>query len=70
MSCSMNWCAVFPGRLASIECAHVRNVDYYSKKKHILVTAEHESGVHIWDLRKAKVPIQELLGLTHWVKRT
>ncbi|KAI9120185.1 hypothetical protein K1719_008833 [Acacia pycnantha] len=50
----------------SIECAHVRNVDYNSKKEHILVTAEHESGIHIWDLRKPKVPTQELPGHTHW----
>ncbi|KAJ7966953.1 WD repeat-containing protein DWA2-like [Quillaja saponaria] len=50
----------------SIDCAHVRNVDYNSKKKHILVTAEHESGIHIWDLRMPKVPAQELPGHTHW----
>ncbi|XP_028757808.1 WD repeat-containing protein DWA2 isoform X2 [Neltuma alba] len=50
----------------SIECAHVRNIDYNSKKEHILVTAEHESGIHIWDLRKPKVPTQELPGHTHW----
>ncbi|KAJ7957956.1 WD repeat-containing protein DWA2-like [Quillaja saponaria] len=44
----------------SVECAHVQNFDYNSKKKHILVTAEHASGIHIWDLRKPKIPIQEL----------
>jgi hypothetical protein len=30
------------------------------------VTAEEESGICIWDLRKPKVPIQELPGHTHW----
>ncbi|XP_054810151.1 WD repeat-containing protein DWA2-like isoform X2 [Prosopis cineraria] len=50
----------------SVECAHVRNVDYNYKKEHILVTAEHESGIHVWDLRKPKVPTQELPGHTHW----
>ncbi|KAB1203573.1 WD repeat-containing protein DWA2 [Morella rubra] len=50
----------------SIDRAHIRNVDYNPKKKHILVTAEDESGVHVWDLRKPKVPIQELPGHTHW----
>ncbi|KAE8057362.1 hypothetical protein FH972_014063 [Carpinus fangiana] len=50
----------------SIERAHVRNVDYNPKKKHIFVTAEEESGICIWDLRKPKVPIQELPGHTHW----
>lgn len=32
----------------------------------VQVTAEHESGIRIWDLRKPKVPIQELPGHTHW----
>ncbi|XP_015884079.1 WD repeat-containing protein DWA2 [Ziziphus jujuba] len=50
----------------SIEHAHVRNIDYNTKKHHILVTAEDESGIRIWDLRKTKVPIQELPGHTHW----
>ncbi|XP_034676320.1 WD repeat-containing protein DWA2 isoform X2 [Vitis riparia] len=50
----------------SIEHAHVRNVDYDTKKKHILVTAEDESGICIWDLRMPKVPIKELPGHTHW----
>ncbi|KAJ0085085.1 hypothetical protein Patl1_09420 [Pistacia atlantica] len=50
----------------SIEHAHVRNMDYDTKKKHILVTAADEYGLHIWDLRKLKVPIQELPGHTHW----
>ncbi|GMP44513.1 hypothetical protein CsSME_00013419 [Camellia sinensis var. sinensis] len=50
----------------SIEHAHVRNVDYDTKKKFILVTAEDESGIHIWDLRMLKVPILELPGHAHW----
>ncbi|KAG8632240.1 WD repeat-containing protein DWA2 isoform X1 [Manihot esculenta] len=50
----------------SIECAHVRNVDYDTKKKHILVTAEDESGIHVWDLRMPMVPIKELPGHAHW----
>ncbi|KAF7829493.1 inactive purple acid phosphatase-like protein [Senna tora] len=29
-------------------------------------TAEHECGIRIWDLRKPKVPTQELPGHTHW----
>ncbi|XP_038886470.1 WD repeat-containing protein DWA2-like [Benincasa hispida] len=51
----------------SIACsAYVRNVDYNPKKKHLLVTAEDETGISIWDLRKPKVPIQQLPGHTHW----
>ncbi|XP_050158211.1 WD repeat-containing protein DWA2 isoform X1 [Malus sylvestris] len=50
----------------SIEHAHVRNVDYNPNKKHVLITAEDESGIHVWDLRKPNVPIQELPGHTHW----
>ncbi|KAJ8772562.1 hypothetical protein K2173_027739 [Erythroxylum novogranatense] len=50
----------------AIECAHVRNIDYDLKNNHILVTAEDESGIRIWDLRMAKVPIKELPGHTHW----
>ncbi|KAH8515022.1 hypothetical protein H0E87_003754 [Populus deltoides] len=50
----------------SIECGHVRNVDYDTRKKHILVTAEDESGIHIWDLRMPKVPLKELRGHSHW----
>ncbi|XP_068480771.1 WD repeat-containing protein DWA2-like isoform X2 [Phaseolus vulgaris] len=50
----------------SVECSHVCSVDYHPQKQHILVTAEHESGIHIWDVRKPKVPIQELPGHTHW----
>ena len=30
------------------------------------VTAEEESGIHIWDLRKPKIPVKELPGHTHW----
>lgn len=30
------------------------------------VTAEDESGIHIWDLRMPKIPIQDLPGHTHW----
>ncbi|KAM7514000.1 hypothetical protein LguiA_003583 [Lonicera macranthoides] len=50
----------------SIECAHVRNVDYDSKKKYMLVTAEDESGLRVWDLRRPKVPVVELPGHSHW----
>ncbi|KAL1193193.1 WD repeat-containing protein DWA2 [Cardamine amara subsp. amara] len=53
-------------KVNSIERAHVRGVDYNPKREHILVTAEDESGIHVWDLRKAKVPVQELPGHTHW----
>uniref|UniRef100_A0A2N9G437 EIPR1-like beta-propeller domain-containing protein n=1 Tax=Fagus sylvatica TaxID=28930 RepID=A0A2N9G437_FAGSY len=41
-------------KINSIERGHVRNVDYNPKKKHIFVTAEDESGINIWDLRKPK----------------
>ncbi|KAH9759462.1 WD REPEATS REGION domain-containing protein [Citrus sinensis] len=54
------------GKTNSIEHAHVRNVDYDTKKKHLLVTAADESGIHLWDLRMLKAPIQELPGHTHW----
>lgn len=30
------------------------------------VTAEDESGIHIWDLRKLKFPVAELPGHSHW----
>lgn len=50
----------------SIEQAHARNVDYNIKKKHILVTAEDECGIRIWDLRMLKAPICELPGHAHW----
>ncbi|VVA91994.1 unnamed protein product [Arabis nemorensis] len=53
-------------KVNSIERAHVRNVDYNPKREHILVTGEDESGIHVWDLRKSKVPVQELPGHTHW----
>ncbi|CAN8292247.1 unnamed protein product [Cochlearia groenlandica] len=53
-------------KVNSIERAHVRGVDYNPKREHILITAEDESGIHVWDLRKANVPVQELPGHTHW----
>ncbi|KAI8549334.1 hypothetical protein RHMOL_Rhmol06G0017400 [Rhododendron molle] len=49
----------------SIEQAHIRNIDYDTKRKYILVTAEDESGIHIWDLRMLKFPILELPGHSH-----
>ncbi|XP_050214677.1 WD repeat-containing protein DWA2-like [Mercurialis annua] len=53
-------------KINSIECAHVRNIDYNPRKKHMLVTADDESGINIWDLRKPKVPVKELSGHAHW----
>ncbi|CAI0434952.1 unnamed protein product [Linum tenue] len=53
-------------KTSSIDVSHVRTIDYDTKKDHILVTAEDETGIHIWDLRKTKVPIRELPGHTHW----
>ncbi|KAK2660870.1 hypothetical protein Ddye_007403 [Dipteronia dyeriana] len=50
----------------SIDRAHVRSVDYSMEDGHILVTAEDESGINIWDLRMLKAPIQDLPGHTHW----
>ncbi|KAJ6306225.1 hypothetical protein OIU78_021528 [Salix suchowensis] len=54
------------GKASSIERGHVRKVDYDTRKMHMLVTAEDESGIHIWDLRMPKVPIDELRGHSHW----
>ncbi|CAN1322795.1 WD repeat-containing protein DWA2 [Linum perenne] len=53
-------------RANSIDVSHVRTTDYDPKKNHILVTAEDETGIHIWDLRMTKAPIIELPGHTHW----
>ncbi|KAJ4702254.1 WD repeat-containing protein DWA2-like [Melia azedarach] len=50
----------------SVEHAHIRDVDYDTKRKHIVVTAADESGIHLWDLRMLKVPFQGLGGHTHW----
>lgn len=50
----------------SIEHAHARNVDYDPKKKYMLVTAEDETGIHIWDLRMLNIPVIELPGHAHW----
>lgn len=50
----------------SIERSHVRCANFNQKKKHILVTAEDDSGIYIWDLRMSKAPIQELPGHAHW----
>ncbi|KAK6245650.1 hypothetical protein SCA6_008740 [Theobroma cacao] len=50
----------------SIERAHIRKANYDVKKKHMLVTAEDESGIHVWDLRKPKIPVKELPGHMHW----
>ncbi|XP_039003309.1 WD repeat-containing protein DWA2-like [Hibiscus syriacus] len=49
----------------AIECAHIRNANYDMKNNHILVTAEDESGIHIWDIRKPKSPVKDLPGHTH-----
>ncbi|KAK2995097.1 hypothetical protein RJ640_020737 [Escallonia rubra] len=54
----------------SIEHAHVRNIDFDSKKKYMLVTAEDEFGIHIWDLRMPKAPVLELPGHAHWYVAT
>ncbi|KAL7207312.1 hypothetical protein ACSBR1_029302 [Camellia fascicularis] len=50
----------------SIEHTHVHNVDYDTKRKYILVTAEDKPGIHVWDLRMPEVPILELPGHAHW----
>ncbi|KAG9446002.1 hypothetical protein H6P81_012130 [Aristolochia fimbriata] len=50
----------------SIDHAHVRNVDFNPKKQFILVTAEDESGIHIWDLRMPKVSVRSFPGHAHW----
>ncbi|KAL9261487.1 WD repeat-containing protein [Drosera capensis] len=51
---------------SSLERAHARAVDYDPKKQHILVTAEDESGIRVWDLRMPKFPIADLPGHAHW----
>ncbi|EPS73402.1 hypothetical protein M569_01347 [Genlisea aurea] len=53
-------------RKDSIEHAHVHNVDYDMKRRHLLVTAEDESGIHIWDIRKLRFPVADLPGHAHW----
>ncbi|XP_019168486.1 PREDICTED: WD repeat-containing protein DWA2-like [Ipomoea nil] len=53
-------------KTSSIEHAHIRNVDYDVKKKYMLVTAEDESGINIWDLRMVKFPVLQLPGHDHW----
>lgn len=50
----------------SLDQSHARNVDYDTKKEHIIVTAEDEAGIRIWDLRMSKAPITELPGHAHW----
>lgn len=50
----------------SIEHAHVRDAEFNPKRQHILVTAEDESGIRIWDLRMPKLPVRELPGHSHW----
>ncbi|CAI9117076.1 OLC1v1018400C1 [Oldenlandia corymbosa var. corymbosa] len=50
----------------SIEHVHARNIDYDTKKKYMLVTAEDESGIHIWDTRMLNFPVIELPGHAHW----
>ncbi|OVA03007.1 WD40 repeat [Macleaya cordata] len=50
----------------TIEHAHVRDVDYSIKKQNILISAEDETGICIWDIRMPKVPIGELPGHAHW----
>ncbi|XP_010455448.1 PREDICTED: WD repeat-containing protein DWA2-like isoform X2 [Camelina sativa] len=32
----------------------------------VQITAEDESGIHVWDLRKAKVPLQVIPGHANW----
>ncbi|XP_042425340.1 WD repeat-containing protein DWA2-like isoform X1 [Zingiber officinale] len=53
-------------KTTSIEQAHIRDVDYNSKKQHFLVTAEDVSGIQLWDLRRPKFPVKELPGHAHW----
>ncbi|RZC48570.1 hypothetical protein C5167_016996 [Papaver somniferum] len=47
----------------TIEHAHVRDVDYSIKKQNILVSAEDETGICIWDMRMPNVPMRELPAL-------
>lgn len=50
----------------SIERTHVRSVDYNNKRQNILVTAEEEAGIHVWDLRMPNIPVKDLPGHAHW----
>ncbi|XP_011628967.1 WD repeat-containing protein DWA2 [Amborella trichopoda] len=50
----------------SIEHANVRSADYNPNKQHLVVTAEDESGLRIWDFRMPKVPVREISGHAHW----
>ncbi|CAN6485202.1 unnamed protein product [Victoria cruziana] len=53
-------------RTLTLDHAYARAVDYNPKKQHILVTAEYESGIRVWDIRMPNVPIRELPGHAHW----
>nr|XP_043631940.1 WD repeat-containing protein DWA2-like [Erigeron canadensis] len=53
-------------KTTSIEYSHVRDMDFDSKKQHMLVTAADESGINIWDLRMLEAPVAELPGHAHW----
>ncbi|KAK9112529.1 hypothetical protein Scep_020048 [Stephania cephalantha] len=53
-------------KTSSIERAHVRAMDYNKKKQNLLVTADDEAGICIWDLRMSNSPVRELPGHTHW----
>ncbi|KAF5197872.1 Earp and garp complex-interacting protein, partial [Thalictrum thalictroides] len=50
----------------SIEHAHVRSLDYNKKRQNILVTAEEEAGIRVWDLRMTNSPVRDFPGHAHW----
>ncbi|KAG6515851.1 hypothetical protein ZIOFF_026285 [Zingiber officinale] len=62
----LNDVTVLSRKTTSIEQAHTRDIDYNSKKQHLLVTAEDVSGIRLWDLRRPKFPVKELPGHAHW----
>lgn len=53
-------------KTSSIEQSHVRSLDYNVKRPNIVVTAEDEAGIHVWDLRMSNIPVRDLPGHAHW----
>ncbi|PKA60829.1 WD repeat-containing protein DWA2 [Apostasia shenzhenica] len=53
-------------KTTSIDNIHFRDVDYNPKMQHIIVTADDEFGIRIWDIRKPKFHLDEFPGHVHW----
>lgn len=60
------------GPAQSIPNAHalqVRDVDYNPRRSHVIATAGDDGKVRLWDMRAHEVPLEELVGHSHWVWR-